>query len=131
MSTEKKIKTNIQTSTLNSSFDALSKWHNPHITQKRDSTLSVVILIRRTASWTRRECQKWYYGLKFIIKKKTRAFMENRGTSSYCILQEVSNDRVLVVNNWPCAAAKEKKRLTEIELTQWSEIENSIWQLYE
>ena len=31
MSTEKKIKTNIQNSTLNSLFDALSKWHDPHI----------------------------------------------------------------------------------------------------
>ena len=31
MSAEKKIQTNIQNSTLNLSFDALSKWHDPHI----------------------------------------------------------------------------------------------------
>ena len=30
MSAEKKIKTNIQNLTLNWSFDALSKWHDPH-----------------------------------------------------------------------------------------------------
>ena len=31
MSADKEIKTNIQNSTLNSWFDALSKWHDPHI----------------------------------------------------------------------------------------------------
>ena len=36
MSAGKKIKTNIQNSTLNSSFDALSKWHDPDISKENE-----------------------------------------------------------------------------------------------
>ena len=35
MSAEKEIKTNIQNSTLNSTFDALSKWDDPHINDRQ------------------------------------------------------------------------------------------------
>ena len=41
MSAEKKIKTNIQNSTLNSSFAALLKWHDPHIRQENEELLEI------------------------------------------------------------------------------------------
>ena len=41
MSAEKKIKTNIQNSTLNSLFDDLSKWHDPHIRMSTKAKLGL------------------------------------------------------------------------------------------
>ena len=67
--------------------------------------------LNRTASWTRRDCQKWNYGLNFIIfKKKNTSIYEKQRNQLILHFTGVKWSSFGSQQLWPCAAVKEKKR---------------------